>query len=276
MMPSNLKSFAAQIRIESLRMVHRARASHIGGALSMADILAVLYVPGGRLSVNQIDPRWPQRDRFILSKGHACTGLYAALGLRGFIPLEDLKTYGQSGSNLMSHASHKVAGIELSTGSLGHGLPVGCGLALAAKRRHESWRTVVLLSDGEMDEGSNWESFLFAPQHRLDNLWVVIDANGIQSLGDVKDVLDLEPLADKLRAFRWSVIEIDGHDHEALYQALDLSHPPQPGRPTVVIARTVKAKGVAFMENRLEWHYKSPSDEQLAQAIAGLKGGCDA
>jgi len=272
MMPSNIKTFAAQVRLEALRMVHRARASHIGGALSMADILAVLYAPGGRLSINHADPRWPQRDRFILSKGHACTSLYAALGLRGFFPLEDLTTYAQSGSPLMSHASHHVAGVELSTGSLGHGLPVGCGLALAAKRRYELWRTVVLLSDGEMDEGSNWESFLFAPQHSLDNLWVVIDANGIQSLGDVKDVLDLEPLADKLRAFRWSVIELDGHDHEALYRALDLEHAPMSGRPTVIIARTVKGKGVGFMENSLEWHYKSPSDVQLAEAIAGLEG----
>ncbi len=275
-MKSEFKSFACQLRIEALRMVHRARSSHIGGALSMADILAVLYGPGGRLRVKPTDPFWKGRDRFILSKGHACAGIYAALALRGFISMEELMTFAQSGSLLMSHASHKVAGIELSTGSLGHGLPVGCGLALGAKRSNEPWRTVVLLSDGEMDEGSNWESFLFAPQHRLDNLWALIDANGIQSLGTVPEVLDIEPLADKLRAFRWSVIEVDGHDLEALYRVLDLDHPPEPGRPTVVIARTIKGKGVPLMENRLEWHYKSPSDAQLTAAIAILESTCHA
>lgn len=275
-MKSQFAAFACQLRIEALCMVHRAKSSHIGGALSMADILSVLYGPGGRLSINPADPHWSGRDRFILSKGHACTGLYAALALRGFIPMEELITYAQSGSHLMSHASHKVTGVELSTGSLGHGLPVGCGLALGAKRRNEPWRTVVLLSDGELDEGSNWESFLFAPHHHLDNLWVLIDANGIQSFGSVPQVLDLEPLADKFRSFRWSVIEVDGHDHDTLFTTLDLDHPPQPGRPTVIIARTIKGKGVAFMENRLEWHYQSPSDAQLADAIASLESSLNA
>lgn len=272
-MLSNQTLFARQLRIEALRMVHRAKASHIGGALSVADILAVLYAPDGRLRIRPEDPSWPDRDRFILSKGHACTSLYAALALRGFFPLKELLDYGQPESRLMSHASHKVPGVELSTGSLGHGLPVGCGLALAAKRSKAPWQTVVVMSDGEMDEGSNWESFLFAPQHHLDNLWVVIDFNGLQGLGNVADILDLEPLADKLRAFRWSVVDVEGHDCEGLYRILDLDHPPQKGRPTVIIARTTKGKGVSFMENKLEWHYKSPSDAQLTDALAKLEPG---
>ena len=268
---SDRASFARAIRRHAVTMVHRARASHIGGALSMADILAVLYGPGGRLHVDPAQPGWPERDRFILSKGHACTGLYAALALRGFITIEELATFSQEESRLMAHASHQVPGIELSTGSLGHGLPVACGLAYGARLRGESWRSVVLLSDGEMDEGSNWEAFLFAAHHHLDRLWVIIDANRIQSLGAVHEVLGLEPLADKLQAFGWTVKECDGHDHAALHDLLDLDHPPEPGKPTVIIARTIKGKGVSFMEDQLAWHYRSPNDEQLAQALAELE-----
>ena len=251
-------------------MVHRARASHVGGALSMIDILAALYGPGGRLHVDARQPEWPSRDRFILSKGHACTGLYAALALAGFFPVEALSTYACEGSPLMSHASHTVDGVELSTGSLGHGLPVGGGLAYGARILGESWKTVVLLSDGELDEGSNWEAILFAGHHRLDRLWAIIDANRIQSLGTVADVLDIEPLGDKFRAFGWSVREVDGHDVEALHASLDLAQPPVPGQPTVVIARTIKGRGVSFMEDRLAWHYQSPSDAQLAAALVEL------
>lgn len=251
-------------------MVHRARASHIGGALSMMDILAALYGPGGRLRVDPLRADWPDRDRFILSKGHACTGLYATLALAGFFPVRDLETYARDGSALMSHASHHVRGVELSTGSLGHGLPVACGIAFGARTLQSPARTVVLLSDGELDEGSNWEAILFAGHHKLDALWAIVDANAIQSLGAVADVLGLEPLGDKFRAFGWSVCEVDGHDVGALHATLDLSAPPTRGQPTVVIARTVKGCGVGFMEDSLTWHYKSPSDEELAQALAEL------
>ena len=237
----------------------------------MADILAVLYGPEGRLRVAPSDPGWCDRDRFILSKGHACTGLYAALALAGFLPRADLQAYATDGSALMSHASHKVPGVELSTGSLGHGLPVGCGLAYGARLAGADWRTVVLLSDGELDEGSNWEAFLFAAHHRLDRLWAVIDANSIQSLGSVDDVLRLEPLRDKFASFGWAVLDIDGHDAVALHRAIDLDHPPIPGKPTVVIARTIKGRGVSFMEGQLAWHYRSPSDVHLEAALAELE-----
>ena len=250
-------------------MVAAAKASHIGGALSMADLLAVLY--GDILRVKPEQPDWPERDRFILSKGHSCTGVYATLALRGFFPLAELQTYGHDGSRLMSHISHKVPGVEFSTGSLGHGLPFGCGKALAAKRRKKNWRTFVMLSDGELDEGSNWEAILFAPQHRLDNLVAIVDYNKIQSLGSVKEVLDLHPLAEKFRAFNRAVKEIDGHNHAEISAAL--KQPPfEAGKPVCLLAHTVKGKGVDFMEGKLQWHYSSPKPDQLQEALRQLEG----
>ncbi len=258
---------ARQIRSQSLEMVARAKASHIGGALSMADLLGVLYA--NILQVRPEQPSWEDRDRFILSKGHSTVGVYAALALKGFFPVEELETYGQDGSRLMSHISHKVPGVEFSTGSLGHGLPFGCGKALVAKRRKESWRTFVMLSDGELDEGSNWEAILFAPHHRLDNLVGIVDYNKIQSLGSVEEVLDLHPLADKFRAFNWAVKEIDGHDHEEI-RAVLAALPWEPGKPNCLIAHTIKGKGVNFMENQLLWHYRPPGGEQLSEALKQL------
>ena len=258
---------AREIRTNALRMVHRAKASHIGSALSIADILAVLY--GQVLNVEPANPRAATRDRFILSKGHACVAVYAALAVRGFFAKDELLRYGQDHSDLMNHISHKVPGVEFSTGSLGHGLPFGVGKALAAKRRGEAWRTFVLLSDGEWGEGSNWEACMFASHHRLDNLVAIIDYNKLQSLTTVAETLALEPLADKLRAFGWAVQEIPGHDHAALAQALS-KHAAHPGKPSVLIAHTTKGKGVSFMENAVEWHYRSPNDAQLAQALAEL------
>ena len=250
-------------------MVHAANASHIGGVLSMADILAVLY--GGILRVRPEEPRWADRDRLILSKGHCCVGVYSALAETGFFPAEELKTYGQNGSRLMNHISHKVPGVEFSTGSLGHGLPFGCGKALAAKRQGKSWRSFVILSDGELDEGSNWEAILFAAHHRLDNLVAIVDYNKIQSLGSVAEVMELHPLAEKFKAFRWSVREIDGHDHTAIRGSL-ASLPFEKGKPSCIIAHTIKGKGIDFMENQLKWHYSSPDQEQLKSALAQIQG----
>jgi transketolase len=268
-MNGEAQQFARAIRAEAIKMVVAAKASHIGGALSMADLLAILYCE--ILRVKPEHPDWPDRDRFILSKGHSCTGVYAALALLGFFPLSELQTYGQDGSRLMSHISHKVPGVEFSTGSLGHGLPFGCGKALAAKRQKKTWRTFVMLSDGELDEGSNWEAILFAPHHKLDNLIAIVDYNKIQSLGSVKEVLDLHPLAEKFRAFNWAVKEIDGHNHGEIRAALN-SPPWEAGKPSCLIAHTVKGKGVDFMEDKLLWHYKSPDSAQLQQALREL--GC--
>ena len=264
----NTFNFAKEIRILALKMVHRANASHIGGVLSIADILAVLYA--STLMVRPSDPKWSQRDRFILSKGHCCTGVYAALALKGFFHLSELEQYAQDGGRLMSHISHLVPGVEFSTGSLGHGLPFGVGKALAAMKRFEKWRTFVLLSDGELDEGSNWEAFMFAAHHNLKNLVAIIDYNKLQSLGSIDSTLCLEPLTAKLAAFGWSVMEIDGHDHAALVEALTVRAMTDE-KPIAVIAHTTKGKGVSFMENKVEWHYKAPNTVQLMLAIAEIE-----
>jgi transketolase len=208
----------------------------------------------------------------ILSKGHGAAILYAALAERGFFPIENLSSYCQDGSPLTGHINHaSVPGVEVSTGSLGHGLSLGCGFALGQCADKKDARTFVILSDGECDEGSTWEAALFAPFHRLDNLVAIVDYNKIQSFGAVKDVLDLEPFAAKWQAFGWHVIELDGHDHAALHRAL--KQPPVAGRPTLVIAHTVKGKGVSFMENQLLWHYRSPDATQLEQALAEIGAG---
>lgn len=257
--------FARTIRCESLRMVTRARASHIGSALSIADIVAVLY--SQVLNVLAQDPKMPERDRFILSKGHACAAVYAALAERGFFPREWLSSYGEATSPLLNHISHTVPGVEFSTGSLGHGLPFGVGKALALRTSTPQSRIFVLMSDGELDAGSNWEAFMFAAHHRLDNVVAIIDYNKLQSLDTVSRTLALEPLGSKLNAFGWSVQEINGHDHEALQRTL-AGAPWKPGQPSFLIAHTTKGKGVSFMENEVAWHYRSPTLEQLTQALA--------
>lgn len=271
--PASTEDFARRIRCRALEMVTRARASHIGSALSIADIVAVLY--GRVLRVDPAAPRHPDRDRFILSKGHACVAVYAALAESGFIDRALLETYGTDGSTLMAHISHKVPGAEFSTGALGHGLPFGTGKALAAKRQAKKWRTVVLTSDGEWGEGSNWEAALFAAHHQLDNLLCIIDYNKLQSLTSVDETLRLEPLHSKFEAFGWAVKEIDGHDHEALSTALDAGSWPT-GKPAMLIAHTVKGKGVSFMENRVEWHYRNPTPELLTEALAEIEGARNA
>ena len=260
------QDLARSIRRSALQMVHRAKASHIGSALSIADILAVLY--GKVMRYEPGNPQSSTRDRFILSKGHACVAVYATLAEVGFIKSEDLLTYGEDFSWLMNHISHKVPGVEFSTGALGHGLPFGVGKALTARSRGEEWTTYVLLGDGEMDEGSNWEGLMFAAHHHLSNLVAVIDANNLQSLATVKQTLSLEPLVDKLVAFGWDVSDIDGHDHDSLTEALK---PRFQDKPRAVIARTIKGKGVSFMENQVDWHYRNPNDEQLAAALHELE-----
>lgn len=264
---TDTEALARRLRAHAVRMTHRARASHVGSCLSMADILAVLY--GAVLRVDPARPDWPQRDRLVVSKGHAAAIVYAALAERGFLPPDELETYSADGARLAGHVTMTVPGVELSTGSLGHGLPVSAGMALAAQRAGEEWRSFCIVSDGELDEGSNWEAVQFAQHFRLAGLTCIVDHNKIQSFGTVAEVSDLHPLADKFRAFNWGVHELDGHDHDALAAALG-GPPPLAGRPTAIIAHTIKGKGVSFMEGQLAWHYRSVDAGQLAAALAEI------
>jgi len=259
---------AKKIRVNVLNMISQGGSSHIGAAFSIADILAVLY--SEILRVNPENPDSPERDRFILSKGHAGAAVYAVLAECGFFSTEKLETYYQDGSDLSGHVSHKgIPGVELSTGSLGHGLSVGVGMALAAKMDGKNHRVVVLLSDGECDEGSNWEAILFASHHRLDNLIAIIDYNKIQSLASVKETLNLEPFSEKWRSFGWAVCEVEGHNHSKLLDAMT-KFPVEKDKPKVFIAHTIKGKGVSFMENKVLWHYRCPRGEEYKAAMGEL------
>jgi transketolase len=249
--------------------VSQAKAGHIGSCLSIADVMAVLYGDILRLDRNA----WSDRDRFVLSKGHAAAAAYAALAEVGLLTAEDLATYGQDGSRLFGHLTKSgFDGVELSTGSLGHGLSVASGMALVGHRQGRPWRVFVVLSDGEMDEGSTWEAILFAAHHRLDNMVAIVDFNQIQSLDLVANTIGLEPLVDKFLAFGWSAFEVDGHDVGAIRTLLG-SVPREQGKPTALVARTVKGKGVGFMEGTVLWHYRSPAGEELEQALAEVEAG---
>lgn len=263
-------ALAKKIRIHALNMTSRGGSSHIGSIFSMADIVAVLY--GSVLKVDPSNPSWSDRDRFILSKGHAGAGVYAALAERGFFSIDKLNTHYQDGSDLSGHISHKgVPGVELSTGSLGHGLPVAAGFALGAKLDGRKHRIFVLMSDGECDEGSNWEAILFAAHHKLGNLTVIVDYNKLQSLKSVHETLALEPFADKWRSFGWGVKEIDGHDHDALTTTFS-KLPFEVDRPSCVIAHTTKGKGVSFMEHSVLWHYRTAVGVEYQSALRELEG----
>ncbi|MBI5218491.1 MAG: transketolase [Bacteroidia bacterium] len=262
------QELAKKIRIHAVNMTHLGKSSHVGSVLSIADILAVLY--SDILRVDPKNPKMENRDRFILSKGHAGAGVYATLAEMGFFSTDLLKTHYQNGSLLSGHVSHKgIPGVELSTGSLGHGLSVGTGLALGAKMDKKEYRTFVLLSDGECDEGSTWEAVLFAAHHKLDNLVAVVDYNKIQSLAPVNDTIKLEPFADKWKSFGWAVTTVDGHDHEDLKKVF-ASLPLEKSKPGCIIANTVKGKGVSFMENKVLWHYRTPQSEEYENAIKEL------
>ena len=266
---SDIRDLARRIRIHAVRMTHRGRSSHVGSSLSMAELLAVLYRRILRLSPETVDD--PDRDRLILSKGHGCAGHYAVLAECGFFPPDWLESFYHNGAKLAGHATADgVPGVEVSTGSLGPGLSIACGLALAGKRDQRSYRVFAVLSDGECDEGSTWEAALFAPHHQLDNLTAIVDYNKIQSLGRVKDVLDLDPFAAKWSSFGWAVREIDGHDVDAVERSL-CEVPFEPGKPSCVIAHTIKGKGVSFMEDKLLWHYRTPQGEEYERAIAELE-----
>lgn len=256
-MKKTSEQLAWLIRRHGIEMTHLSGGSHIGAVLSAADILAVLYAD--ILRYDPEDPEWDGRDRFIMSKGHAGAAVYAALAESGFFAPTELKTHYQNGSRLSGHVSHHLPGVDLSTGSLGHGLCAAAGMALAAKQDGKHHRVFAVLGDGECDEGSVWEAALFANQYRLENLVAIIDHNHMQSLDTCEKTLELEDFGAKWRAFGWDVIELNGHDHNALRSALtgtrNAGH-----KPTVVIANTVKGKGVSFMENDILWHYRFPHD----------------
>ena len=268
-----IAEFAYHIRRHALAMVHVANSSHIGGSLSCVEAVAVLY--HHVLNVKPDDPDWADRDRFTFSKGHCCVSLYAALAMKGFFPVSELAGYAQLGSRLMGHASHKIPGVEWSTGSLGHGLGFSCGQALAAKRKKCPWNVYTLLSDGEMDEGSTWEAILFAGHHRLDNFIAIIDHNKQQALGYTRDILDLGSLGTKLESFGWATCDVDGHDVGALIQALDQGS--KSDKPFGIVSHTTKGKGVAYMEDNMAWHYKAPkTQEELDLALKQLQQSYEA
>jgi len=262
-------ALARRIRAHALRMTSAGGGSHIGAIFSCADILAVLY--GGVLHVDPEAPRHPDRDRFVMSKGHAGGGVYAVLAERGFFPVDKLLTHYQNGSELSGHVSHALHGVEVSTGALGHGLSIAAGMAFAGKLKAAGHRVFCLLSDGECDEGSTWEAVLFAAQHQLSNLVAIVDYNRIQGIAPISEVLELEPFADKWTAFGWAVREVDGHDHAALRSALE-AVPINKGKPSCLIARTTKGKGVSFMEDSVLWHYRIPRGEEFDAALAELEG----
>lgn len=265
----NLESLARQVRGTIIEMSHRGGMPHLGGALSCVDILVSLFYHGLNIGPDRTGD--PARDRFILSKGHAASALYAVLAHRGFTSLESLERFGRPGECLPEHPSPGcIPGLEAATGSLGHGLPIGVGMALAAKIQKLAYRVVVLLSDGECNEGSVWEAAQAAPSFRLENLTAIIDYNKWQATGRSNEVLALSPLPEKWRAFGWDAWEVDGHDIGALMELQDRAwHAPK--RPVAIVAHTVKGKGVSFMEDDNNWHYRIPSREEVTKAKAELK-----
>ena len=261
---------ARRLRVDIVKTLHRSRSGHTGGSLSAIDMITALYFH--KMRHRPEEPSWPDRDRFVLCKGHAAPAQYVALAEAGYFPKEDLMTLRRLGSHLQGHPDSKVTpGVEVCTGSLGQGLSMANGMAMALKLDGRASRVYALLGDGELQEGQVWEAAMAAPHYRLDNLCALVDCNGLQIDGEVAKVMNVAPVADKFRAFGWHVLEIDGHDMAAVLQALDRAE-TLTGAPTVVVARTVKGKGVAFFENEASYHGVTPSDEELPRALECL--GC--
>ncbi len=264
----SLKLSALNARKMALEAVHSAASGHPGGSLSALDILTYLYKK--EMNVNPADPKNPDRDRFVLSKGHASPALYAILAECGYIPKEDIKTFRKADSYLQGHPDMKgTAGVDMSTGSLGQGISAACGMAVAGKLNNADYRVYTILGDGESEEGQVWEAAMFAAHYKLDNLCLFVDFNGLQIDGSIRDVMNPTPFDKKFEAFGWNVLVIDGHNFEEIESALAKAKETK-GQPTVIIANTTKGRGVSFMENQASWHGNAPSDEQYAQAIAEL------
>ena len=260
---------ARNIRRRLLQLIYTAKGGHTGGSLSSVDILVALHY--GVMKIRPEEPDWPDRDRFVLSKGHSVEGYYCVLADRGFFPESVLETYGQPGSDLIGHPTVKVPGVEFNTGALGHGLSAGVGMALAARMDKKKYRVFVLLGDGELAEGSVWEAAMAGSHFGLSNLTAIIDRNRLQITGETEEVMALEDLEERWNSFGWKVSEIDGHDIPGLIEGLE--EPGNHGKPKLIIARTVKGKGVSFMENQARWHHGVPKDDELAMALDELSPG---
>jgi transketolase len=264
-----LKTMAATVRCDIIDMICTAKAGHPGGSLSAADIVTALYFRVMRIDPG--NPDWPDRDRFILSKGHACPVWYAALAERGFFDMSHLGTLRKMDSILQGHPDmHKTPGIDMTAGSLGHGLSVGLGMALSGKLRKKDYHVWVIIGDGESQEGSIWEAAMAAPKWQLGNLTAILDRNHLQNDDCVDDLMPIEPIADKWRAFGWNVVEIDGHKMEEIVAALENAK-SYTGSPTMIIAHTIKGKGVSYMENVCEWHGRAPSQQEAEQALEEIR-----
>ncbi|PCI91071.1 transketolase [Candidatus Aerophobetes bacterium] len=269
MLDTRFKSFSRRVRLETLEMIQRSKSSHIGACLSLVDILSVLYL--GILKIFPNDALNPNRDRCIISKGHAAAAVYATLAEIGYFNKNELATYCRNGSYLTGHLNHKVPGVDFSTGSLGHGLSVGCGIAILEKRENQGFNTFVISSDGDLNEGSTWEGIMFAAHHKLSNLIMIVDYNRSQALGNSDKIINLETLESKFKAFNWLVKVVDGHNHISIYNALISCKKCKECKPKVLIANTIKGKGITFMENELLWHYKNPIGEHYHKAKKELE-----
>jgi transketolase len=268
-----LKNKARQIRKDVINMIYIAKTGHTGGSLSDTDILTVLYY--NIMNIDPSNPKYEDRDRFILSKGHSVESFYCILADKGFFPKEELRTFSQFGSKLIGHPNNKVPGVEVNTGALGHGLSIGVGMALAAKMNKKSYRVYTVMGDGEQAEGSVWEAAMSAAHYKLDNLVGILDRNKLQISGCTEDIMGLEPLSDKWRSFGWEVVEVDGNNVEELLKTFK-SLPVKRDKPTIILAHTIKGKGVSYMENVAKWHHGVPSEEEYKTAINELTQNMEA
>ncbi|MCI6737950.1 MAG: transketolase [Intestinibacter sp.] len=267
-----LNEIASIIRKEIVTMIHKAKSGHPGGSLSAVEILTALYFD--EMNIDPTNPKMEDRDRFILSKGHAAPVLYATLAERGYFDREELDGFRKFGSMLQGHPDmNKIPGVEMSTGSLGQGFSVACGMAMASKLDNAPWNVYVLLGDGEIQEGIVWEAAMSASHYKLDNLIAFLDYNGLQIDGNIETVMNVNPVEGKFKSFGWNVITIDGHDYDQIFAALDIAKATV-GKPTMIIAKTIKGKGISFMENEAKWHGSAPSDSDLQQALLDLGGAC--
>lgn len=263
-----LSATAINIRKLAVEAVYYAKSGHPGGSLSIADALAYLYFK--EMHIDPKNPKWDERDRFVLSKGHCAPALYSALALKGYFPIEEIKHFRSLGHMLQGHPDMKgIPGVDMSTGSLGQGISAACGIALSAKLSDKSYRVYAILGDGELEEGQVWEAAMFAAQYKLDNLCAYVDNNGLQIDGNIKDVMSPLPIPGKFKEFGWNVIEINGHDLDEIEMAYSQAKTVK-GKPTVIVAHSVKGKGVSFMENQASWHGTAPNDEQYALAVKEL------